>query len=115
MMPINIAPQQHTYAYLVAWLNKESMEFIDAGIYSEPRPTSIDVRNIWPIVICKTVSGHPPGEGGFERAVARLRALVRESPAIGWVYQMPSFAKQEEEWRRRAAARQVETDGALRR
>ncbi len=108
MIPTNLAPQRHTYAYLVGWLNRESMEFIDAGIYGEPRPTSIDVRNIWPIVISKTVSSHAPSEGGFERAVARLRALVRESPAIGWVYQMPTFGKQEEEWRRRAAARQVE-------
>lgn len=109
MMPINIQPPQHTYAFLVGWLNKETLQFIDAGIYSEPSPTSIDVRNILPVVLCKTVSGHAPGEGGFERAVARLRALVRESPAIGWVYQMPTFGKQEDEWRRRAAARQVST------
>lgn len=88
------APRGAT-AHLVAWIDVRTACIIDAGIYSEETPTSMDLRNLRTQCLLSSMSRFDTNQGGFGRAHQLLRRAIAKTPSLHWVYRMRTFANME--------------------
>jgi hypothetical protein len=88
-------------AFLVAWRDGGGHgRIVDVGIYSEEMPT-IPIHSDRRTQCLMSVESHQsPGEGGYGRAQARMRAIVAGSPWLHWVQAMPTYRRMMQ-WDRR--------------
>ena len=79
-------------AHLVAWIDIRSGRIVDAGIYSEETPTSMDLRRLHTRCLLSSMSRLDTNQGGFGRAHQLLRRAIAKTPSLRWVYGMRTFA-----------------------
>ena len=83
-------------AYLVGWMDKPTGLFVDAGIYSEPRPsflTTADLHRLEPIVLCHVQSRFVDG---YERARDAVKAHILRTRELAWVLQTKTYRAMEQ-------------------
>jgi hypothetical protein len=81
-------------AYLVVWRDMAARgRIVDAGIFSEPSPTTALASSRQPQCVMSVDSRYSAGHGGFGRARARLVEILALSPEWSWVLGMPTYRR----------------------
>ncbi len=84
-------------AYLVAWRDQGGRgRIVDVGIYSESSPTILLRSDRRTECLMSAQSRYMPGDGGYERARARVEETIARTPELHWVYGMPTYRRMQQ-------------------